>query len=502
MLEYALIRAYFIWINEMADTTGNQEYEAISLELRDMKDRINQLASAIGQDVRVLKEKNLKDLTLTGLVADYPLVQIDVDDDGVTALGKLQKQILAVEGDIPEVDYGNVLTVKLTGLVFDDLGQITATDTILQAFGKLQAQVSDIDPVNEFIEGFTVATELDTIRDTDSTVTAFGKTQKWINELDLRADKADYGMGLFNLMLNTENPTTAKPLQFMGGSVLFPTGMSVQYVEGETKVILDVGEGHRHFNFNDMTNWLLERGDTYTISFRVKGTLKPVTLTIHYFNGSSWGVASELGELTIEQDWTTLNTFTFTVPEDAVFTSLKFDALSSTVGAFVSFENGSFKCERGFVHNDWTPALSEMMEPNLDESIHAILTPFVAATEIESVLNTDSILTALQKIQKYGYDAYWKAIHIEDNYAAASKHEVWWDDNANDKNWEGVFHLPEDWRGEEARNFPTWEAGVMVVSKHDDFALILQEYTTYASLKKWIRSFDGTDWTAWKVVLA
>ena len=54
MLEYALIRAYFIWINEMADTTGNQEYEAISLELRDMKDRINQLASAIGQDVRVL----------------------------------------------------------------------------------------------------------------------------------------------------------------------------------------------------------------------------------------------------------------------------------------------------------------------------------------------------------------------------------------------------------------------------------------------------------------
>ena len=96
--------------------------------------------------------------------------------------------------------------------MFDDKGQITATDTVLQAFGKLQAQVSDIDPVNEFLEGFTVAPELDTIRDDDSTLTAFGKTQKWINELDLRADKAEYGFGLFNLMLNTENPTATNHL--------------------------------------------------------------------------------------------------------------------------------------------------------------------------------------------------------------------------------------------------------------------------------------------------
>lgn len=501
MLEYAIIRAYFIWINEMAETTGNQEYEAISLELRDMKDRINQLASAIGQDVRVLKEKNLKDLTLTGLVADYPLVQIDVDDDGVTALGKLQKQILAVEGDIPEVDYGNVLTVKLTGLVFDDKGQITATDTVLQAFGKLQAQVSDIDPVNEFLEGFTVATELDTIQDNDSTLTAFGKTQKWINELDLRADKAEYGFGLFNLMLNTENPTAAKPLQFLNGSVMTPTGMRIDYSENQDYIVLEVAEGDRYFSFNDIPNWLLERGDTYTLSFRIRGGIPPVVLSMHHFDGSTWH-RTEIGTLEFVNEWFTLNTFSFKVPDNAEFTSLRFDVNNATIGGAIAIEHSSFKCERGFVHNDWTPALSELASPNLSESIHAILTPFVAATEIESVLNTDSILTALQKIQKYGYDAYWKAVYIEDNYAAASKHEVGWDDNANDKNWEGVFHLPEDWRGEKARNFPTWEAGVMVVSKHDDFALILQEYTTYASLKKWIRSFNGTKWTAWKVVLA
>lgn len=304
----------------MADGAVNQEYDAISAELRDMKERINQLATAIGQDVRVLQERNLKDLTLTGLANNYASVKIAATDTGIQALGKLQKQIDTISSDTPDIDYTQALSVPLTGLVFDDQGKIVATDTVLEAFGKLQGQLNDIDPVNEWLTGFTVAAEVDTIRATDSTLTAFGKVQAHLNQID--ADLA-----------------------------------------------------------NDI--------------------------------------------------------------------------------------------------------------------IHAILTPFVEATDFDDVNNTDSILTAIQKLSYTASDAYWKAIYVEDNYTAASMHEIWWDDNANDKTRAGVFYASEDWRGETSRNFPTELAGVMLVTKHPDYPQITQEYTAYSNRNKWVRTYTGTAWTAW-----
>ena len=258
----------------MAESVNNREYEAISLELQDMKERINQLASLIGQDIRSLTERNLKDLTLTGLAENYPNSQITAEDSGVTALGKLQRQIKNVDEGVANIDYSQAL--------------------------------------QELLVGFSVSEELEDIRNDDNILTAFGKAQKYLQTLNQRVE-------------------------------------------------------------------------------------------------------------TIEQS-------------------------------------------SGSVDIDYSQASLENLTNMVD-------------------------------------DAFWKARYVEDNYTEASTQEIWWNDNANNRTWAGIHYAPEDWRGSVARNFPTEAAGILKVLKHSDYVLVIQEYTTYVSLERWIRSFDGTTWTPWKQIV-
>ena len=133
----------------MVDTTGSQELTALTQDLSLVKQNVNQLAVAVGQDVKNLKNKTLASYTLTGLTADYPATVILNTDDALTALGKLQAQIDAVDGKIPAVDYSEVLDEVLTGLSIPATASaVTAQDTILVSFGKLQKQINDVQTLN------------------------------------------------------------------------------------------------------------------------------------------------------------------------------------------------------------------------------------------------------------------------------------------------------------------------------------------------------------------
>lgn len=129
----------------MVDTTGSQEFTALTQDLNLVKQNVNQLAAAVGQDVKNLKNKTLASYTLTGLGAQYPATVILNTDDALMALGKLQAQIDAVDGKIPAVDYSEALQVVLTGLSIPATASaVTSQDTILVSFGKLQKQINDV----------------------------------------------------------------------------------------------------------------------------------------------------------------------------------------------------------------------------------------------------------------------------------------------------------------------------------------------------------------------
>lgn len=133
----------------MVDTTGSQEFTALTQDLSLVKQHVNQLAAAVGQDVKNLKNKTLASYTLTGLAAQYPATVILNTDDALTALGKLQAQIDAVDGKIPAVDYSEALHEVLTGLTIPATASaVTSQDTILVSFGKLQKQINDIQTLN------------------------------------------------------------------------------------------------------------------------------------------------------------------------------------------------------------------------------------------------------------------------------------------------------------------------------------------------------------------
>lgn len=521
MIQYALIRAYFIWKVEMAESVSTQEYEAISLELRDMKERINQLASAIGQDVRLLKEKNLKDLTLDGLAADYPNSPIGATDSGVTALGKLQKQIKNVDDGVANIDYSQALQELLAGFVIAaEVEDIRNDDNVLTAFGKAQKYLQtlnqrvetieqssgsvDIDYSQALLENLTnmvVAAAFENIRVDDTVLTAFGKAQRNFLILKEKADALDYGFGITNLFKNTDNPTATDPLQLVNGTNAEITGFTLEYLPWDAnKYTLNLATGERAIKYTDTGMNVFERGETYTWSLRAMGTATPVKFSIGWFNGTSWAILKEK-PMELAAEWNLFNQFTFTIPDDAQSIYLAFDSQSTTLGSTFFIEHGSMKIERGYVATGWMPTIEELQRPYLGDSIHSILHGFTAATEQSDVNNTDSVLTALQKLQYMADDAFWKAAYIEDNYTAASTHEIWWDDDANDRTWSGIHYAPEDWRGEEIRNFPTWAAGILTVLKHPDYALVTQEYTTYVSLERWIRSFDGTAWTPWKQIV-
>lgn len=521
MLEYALIRAYFIWINEMAESVSTQEYEAISLELRDMKERINQLASAIGQDVRSLTEKNLKDLTLTGLVADYSGSPITATDSGVTALGKLQKQINNVDAGVANIDYSQALQELLEGFVVSaEVEDIRNDDNILTAFGKAQKYLQTLNQRVETIEQSSGSVEVDysqallenltnmvvtaafeNIRVDDNVLTAFGKAQRNFLFLKEKTEALDYGFGITNLFKNTNNPTAIDPLQLVNGTDAAITGFTLEYLPWDAnKYTLNLTTGERAIKYTDTGMNVFERGETYTWSLRAMGTATPVKFSIGWFDGNSWAILKEK-PLELAAEWNLFNQFTFTIPNNAQSIYLAFDSQSATLGSTFFIEHGSMKIERGYVATGWMPTIEELQKPYLGDSIQSILYGFTAVTEQSDVNDTDSVLTALQKLQYMANDAYWKAAYIEDNYTAASTHEIWWDDDANDRTWSGIHYAPEDWRGEEIRNFPTWAAGILTVLKHPDYALVTQEYTTYVSLERWIRSFDGTTWTPWKQIV-
>lgn len=505
----------------MAETTGNQEYEAISLELRDMKERINQLASAIGQDVRSLSERNLKDLTLDGLNSDYPSSDIVNTDSGVTALGKLQKQLKNVNDGVANIDYSEALQEFLVGFtVAAEVADVRADDNILTAFGKVQKYLDSlrvrmedveessgsvtVDYSQALLENLTdmvVDSEYDDIRVDDNVLTAFGKAQRNFLILKEKADALDYGFGITNLFKNTDNPTATDPLQLVNGADAVITGFTLEYLPWDAnKYTLTSTTGERSIKYTDTGMNVFERGDTYTWSVRAMGTATPVKFSVGWFNGTSWAVLKEK-TMALAAEWNLFNQFTFTVPVDAESVYLAFDSQSTTLGSTFSIEHGSMKVERGYVATGWMPTLEELQKPYLGDSIHSILYGFSAATEQSDVNSSDSVLTALQKLQYMANDAYWKAMYVEDSYTAASTHEIWWNDNANDRTWSGIHYAPEDWRGEESRNFPTWNAGILTVLKNPDYPQIMQEYTTYVSLERWIRSFDGTTWTPWKQIV-
>lgn len=129
----------------MVDTTGSQEFTALTQDLNLVKENVNQLAAAVGQDVKNLKNKTLASYTLTGLAAQYSAMAILNTDDALTALGKLQAQIGAVDGKIPAVDYSESLQAVLTGLAIPATASaVTSQDTVLVSFGKLQKQINDV----------------------------------------------------------------------------------------------------------------------------------------------------------------------------------------------------------------------------------------------------------------------------------------------------------------------------------------------------------------------
>ena len=133
----------------MVDTTGSQEFTALTQDLNLVKQNVNQLAAAVGQDVKNLKDKTLASYTLTGLAAQYPAAFILNTDDALTALGKLQAQIGALDGKIPAVDYSEALHEVLTGLTIPATASaVTSQDTILVSFGKLQKQINDVQTLN------------------------------------------------------------------------------------------------------------------------------------------------------------------------------------------------------------------------------------------------------------------------------------------------------------------------------------------------------------------
>ena len=133
----------------MVDTTGSQEFTALTQDLNLVKQNVNQLAAAVGQDVKNLKNKTLASYTLTGLAAQYPATVILNTDDALTALGKLQAQIATVDGKIPAVDYSEALHEVLTGLTIPATASaVTSQDTILVSFGKLQKQINDVQTLN------------------------------------------------------------------------------------------------------------------------------------------------------------------------------------------------------------------------------------------------------------------------------------------------------------------------------------------------------------------
>ena len=133
----------------MVDTTGSQEFTALTQDLNLVKQNVNQLAAAVGQDVKNLKNKTLASYTLTGLAAQYPATVILNTDDALTALGKLQAQIDEVDGKIPAVDYSEALHEVLTGLTIPaSASAVTSQDTILVSFGKLQKQINDVQTLN------------------------------------------------------------------------------------------------------------------------------------------------------------------------------------------------------------------------------------------------------------------------------------------------------------------------------------------------------------------
>lgn len=129
----------------MVDTTGSQEFTALTQDLNLVKQNVNQLAAAVGQDVKNLKNKTLASYTLTGLAAQYPATVILNTDDALTALGKLQAQIDAVDGKIPAVDYSEALHEVLTGFTVPaTVSAVTSQDTVLVSFEKLQKQINDV----------------------------------------------------------------------------------------------------------------------------------------------------------------------------------------------------------------------------------------------------------------------------------------------------------------------------------------------------------------------
>lgn len=506
MLKYALIRAYFIWKAEMADSLGTPEYEAISLELLDMKERINQLATAIGQDVRLLKDRTLNDLTLTGLAADYAAEPIAATDTGLAALGKLQKQILAVEGEIPTVDYNQVRNVTLTGLSYDDEGRIIATDTVVQAFGKLQGQFDQIKMS---------------------------------------------GIGVVNMFKDTFSPDANTRIKLLHGAGEVLSGFTAAPADGYDRYNLTNVAAARTISWTDSSMSTIESGETYTWSCRARGDLTNLKFKILYDtnDGNGWKLAAEQ-DLNFVSGWMLTQSFTFYVPAGSTQVNLILETSSTTANQYIDLQHGSVKLEKGAIRTGWLPSEEELLakpaEVNIDYSqaldefltgytvaasvdvVRAndntltafgkvqksldtlfarglpedtILTNFVAATSIDNVNNTDSILTALQKLQYSAVDAYWKAVYVEDAYTTASVHEIWWDDLANDRTWQGIHFAPEEWRTSPDRGFPTIDAGILYVYKHDDYPLLYQEYKTY-NLQTWIRSFDGTNWTAWKQTVA